>query len=109
MLLVILVEKQEPALKLLFGMNTYHNSLHFIGQSRSPAGPGSVAWGSLLSIDDSSNLQWVLCAVPSVVTFRVPESAPFRQSSGCSGQRGPAPCLSQSSGEMAITPRKGPL
>lgn len=41
--LAIWVENQGPALKLLPGVNTYHDCLHFIGPSRSPARPGSVA------------------------------------------------------------------
>lgn len=41
--LAIWVGNQGPALKLLPGVNTYHNCLHFIGPSRSPARPRSVA------------------------------------------------------------------
>lgn len=72
LLLVILIEKQKPAVKLLFGMNTHHSYLHFIGQSRSLAGHGSVAQGSFSGIGDSNSLQWMLCTVTISDDFQSP-------------------------------------
>lgn len=78
---MVLVEKQEPAVKILPGMNTDPSCLHVTGQSSSPAGLGGT--GSSSGVGDGSSPQWML-SVPPGMAFR---ARAFGQSWGCPGGR----------------------
>lgn len=96
-------------MKLLFGMNTYHNCLHFIGQGRSRARPGSVAWGAYQALVIVTVYSGYSVLSPTVTTLRVPEGAPLLPELGLLRSRALllASGRSQSSGGTAINPGKG--